>query len=233
MHQTPLQEIIDGFERKHGERNRCFLHQRGDILLFLANARLRLGKQIRAGDTPKRELLASVGSVFSRTIALANSFGNLDIVSALCKKYPLSRCAYCGKKPCECDVSKRNPIKEEVELSDAQMKWSIWEWSRHLKKVYGAANHERGIDYILGRLTEEFLEASDEEFVAQYSFITTSRELREKLAKEISDVFAWTFGLANELDVNLDGLARAWAFKKCKDCKKLPCECSPFRFISS
>jgi len=231
MQKTPLQEIINGFQRKYGPRNNAFMQSRGEILLFHSNAMLVLSKQISAGNTSKRSLLASLGSVFSRTITLANSFGDLKIIQALSKKYPLPGCAYCGEKVYECKASQRERIQESAETA-IQSTWSIKDWCKHLKTVYGTSNKERGIEFALSRLNEEIDEVSDTEFRAKYSMIVTAEDFREEIAKEFADVFAWIFAIANLLDVNLDGLAKAWAFKKCSDCKSNPCDCGPFKFFA-
>lgn len=227
---VPLQEIIDGFNSKYRPRNRAFMHTRGDIGLFLQDALLQFTKQIRRGDTPKRELLRSLGSIFSRTVTLADSFHELEIVQELCKKYPSEFCAYCQMKPCECDYSKRKNIKE-VELNEFQLQWSIHRWRIHLRKVYGKSNNERNIDVLVSRLIEELLEVSNAEFTSKNSAFITTSDFREEISKEFADVFAWIFAISNILEVNLDGLLKSWAFRKCSDCRCNPCDCGPFVFV--
>jgi NTP pyrophosphatase (non-canonical NTP hydrolase) len=161
---------------------------------------------------------------------LADSFDDLPIIEAMCRKYPLSGCAYCGKSVCKCEPSNRGQIQES-DINRLQLNWSITQWRRHLRKIYGQANHENGIEFAVFRLQEELNEISEIEFITRFANDISVEEFREKISREFADAFAWIFGIANILDVELDGRAKVWAFKDCPDCETNPCNCGALKFF--
>lgn len=223
----PLSEIIRGFDFKYGQANRKAFHSKYEFQNFVANAILQLIKMVRKQEKIDREFLIALGSVFSRTVGLVNWYCGLDVVQALSQKYPVQGCAYCKNNICICDPHNRQDI-QGFEVNENQLLWSIDDWCRHLKKIYGKTNQEKGLEFVLSRLLEEFYEIADCEFRLKGKHISTVAEFRNQIAKEFADVFAWIFAIANILNLNLDGLAKAWAFKKCATCKKNPCFCGPF-----
>jgi NTP pyrophosphatase (non-canonical NTP hydrolase) len=209
---------------------------RHTIHLFLQNALLDLSKKVRKGNYSQRELLVSLSSVFSRTVSLVNSFKDLPIVESLCVKYPFNGCGYCQELICICTYENRPDFKGAIDVFDPkttteQKQWSIKNWCRHLNVVYGKTNRERGIQTAIMRLQEELLEVSDCEFVASVKYTSSNPEFILEISKEFADVFAWIFAIANMLEVNLDGIISAWAFKPCTDCKRNPCKCGALRII--
>jgi NTP pyrophosphatase (non-canonical NTP hydrolase) len=225
-----FREVIKALGYKYGQRNTLYMPSRYQRLLFLAEAIHSLGDDLRKSNAiPQKQTLISLASVLSRTITFSNSFIDLDIVGAMSKKYPIEGCAYCGKKPCKCEYSNRDKITEE-EINPLQLNWSIQKWCQHLNRTYGAINKEKGVDFAFKRLNAELFEVLSAEFKYSHTASSRSDDFRDELSKEFADIFAWIFAISNIEGLNVGGIIKAWAFKKCHDCGKNPCACGPFVF---
>lgn len=222
---TPFSEVIRGFNFKHGARN-ALLHSRFEIRESLNLSIIEIGEMLRYDDCSQKAVREALAHVLSRTIAYANSYRDLDIIGEMSRRYPAEGCAYCGNPACTCEDDERNTIIES-EINKIQQKWSIEDWCRHLNKVYGEINRERGFERAFHRLQNEFCKISKVEFIQIRKPSETSDDYRDELTKQFADVFAWIFAISNMHSLNVGGIIKAWAFKKCFKCDKNPCICWP------
>lgn len=225
---TPLSEVIQGFKYKHGVRN-SLLHSRFEIRESLNLSIIEIGEMLRYDDYSQKAVRDALASVLSRTIAYANSFGDLDIIGEMSRRYPVEGCAYCRNPACVCEYDERRTITEQ-DIKKIQRKWSIEDWCRHLDKVYGKVNRDRSFVHVFNRLQNEFCKISKVEFTHTRTRSETSDNYRDELTKQFADVFAWIFAVSNMHSLNVGGIIKAWAFKKCATCDMNPCQCGPFIF---
>lgn len=222
-----LKKAIQVAFELYGLRNAMFA--RGDMRALWLHERIdSLWKCIRREETDKKVLEATLASLFARALAFADSFIDLSFVEAMCEKYPMAGCAYCGGMPCECSSSKRRDVTIAC-VSPKQSAWTISKWVEHMGAVYGTSNKQRGIQYAMLRLIEEVHEvekAHHFEGVAE-SISLTERRLR--LAREFADVLAWIFAIAHMLQLDLEAEVVHRYGGPCVTCGKRPCDCgSPF-----
>lgn len=212
----------------YGHRNAMYL--RGDIRAMYLDDRVRsFFKKIRKEETDKNVLAHILASMFSRTLAYADSFVDIPLVRALCEKYPSSGCAYCGGKPCICDPNRKGTIV--LAYADRyQMEWDVNRWVDHMHEVYGANNRNAGIYFAICRLNEEIDEAKAAHYLDEISNPNITLPMRRmNIAREFADVLAWIFSIAAMLDLNLGSAIQERYGGSCSRCTKRPCECgSPF-----
>lgn len=221
-----LNEKFLDLSELYGWRNAMYL--RGDTRsLFAHDAVLQLGKIIaRKGERDPAILAGVLASVFGRMAAFADSFRELPIVEAMSEKYPIHGCAYCGHMPCRCELNRKKGITLGAP-SQEQLGWTVNDWCLHLDEVYGESNHKRGQSLALHRLGEELHEVEGALLFGVYNRKLDLRTLRQMIAREFADVFAWTFVLSTLLEVDLDTALNVRYNRSCKTCHQRPCICPP------
>jgi NTP pyrophosphatase (non-canonical NTP hydrolase) len=219
-----LQDSIHMMSGLYGPRNRFFL--RGDTPALFLNTRIRdLWKAIRNGETDKDVLAQKLASVICRTVVVMDAFRGPPVAEALCEKFPLSGCAYCGKVPCVCEMKRTEGITL-ADVSEMQMAWSISDWIQHLGRLYGEKNKEAGIQFAMLRLMEEVFEAQDAFYYETMSDADMLLDARiQGLNREFADIFAWIFAIAHLLDLPLEEAVMKRYSGVCQWCKKRPCQC--------
>ncbi len=90
----------------------------------------------------------------------------------------------------------------------------IEEFQRLIKDIYYKKDSARGVEGTFRWLCEEVGELSR----------AIRKKDRENLKEEFADVLAWTFSLANLLEIDLDEAIKKYE-KGCPKCGKIPCEC--------
>jgi NTP pyrophosphatase (non-canonical NTP hydrolase) len=218
-----LQQQIDLIFGLYGLRNAT--HMRGEARQsFLLSVSLDLAKVVRKPDRTKQAAAAALASAFAAVCAYADSFVNLDIVAALQQKFPLAHCAYCGKMPCDCPPIRTTDIVL-AEVTGSQSHWSILDWCAHFENLYGPINRERGIEKALGRYFEEICEVAKAVFVDTHDSRLDCDQVRARIAREFADLFAWIFGIANLVEVNIQYVIEQRYNGTCGGCGRRPCKC--------
>ncbi len=90
----------------------------------------------------------------------------------------------------------------------------IKEFQGLIKDIYFEKDNRRGIEGTFMWLCEEVGELSR----------AIKKKDRENLREEFADVLAWTFSLANLLDIDLEDAVGKYK-NGCPKCGKIPCEC--------
>lgn len=156
---------------------------------------------------------------------LRDSGGTL-LATAMGEKYPMDKCGYCGKLPCECREEAR-AAHTPAACNPLQRVWSMKAWQVHLDHTYGAINRAGGIARALNRLFEEVVEV---ELVLHHvdGFNEPACEVASKISRELSDVLAWIFAAAVVLEVDLQQAVLDLYEEGCPVCKKPKCACRNF-----
>lgn len=152
--------------------------------------------------------------------------GGRILAQGMCQKYPAGKCGYCGQNPCVCREAKREGhIPGETTLEQAR--WSIKEWQKNLASVYGKTNDERGIDRAVARLYGEVAEVGAlcnlTDGVNESIFM-----IKQKNARELTDVLAWIFAVASVLKVDLAEALLMVYGRGCPVCRHESCQCTAF-----
>jgi NTP pyrophosphatase (non-canonical NTP hydrolase) len=211
-----------------------YMSDSNDRVIFLGLAIRHFFKLIRKGETNKSALEAAVASVLSRECTLAAAFHYLPVVEAMCEKYPSDHCTYCGSTLCSCPPIRpagQKPVLAAV--NQEQLNWTISEWVQHFDRKYGKSNRERGIQFALSRLFEEFGEVQEAHYLGIYDRSLNLTQLRRSLSLEFADVIAWTLSIAGLLDLNIEPIFEKRYGGVHKRCGKNPCDCGPFQIYQN
>lgn len=199
--------------------------ERFDFLLMACGD---LSRQYRKGNTTLYPI--AVAQTTAWFMSLAESFyvewGGDILAGAMGEKYPAGHCGYCGKLPCVCneaDRAKHTPAICTME----QRSWSLWKWQSHLDTLYGKANEAGGVPRALNRLFEEVAEVGLLMRQAD-GFNDPLEELGRKIAREMTDVLAWTFTTSSLLKVDVQDSVRTLYGLGCPVCKHPECMCRSF-----
>ncbi len=223
-----LNERFDELFKLFGQRNRMYMPDRGDRFIFLNGSLRHLIKLLRRGVTDKEGLGRALASIFARTSNFARSFGNIPIVESLTTKYPHSGgCSWCSAIPCVCPAARTNDITY-APPSVVQLTWGVNDWCKHLEKLYGKNNRERGLLAAVMRLAEEIGEVGDTALIDINNPKISSDELSNIIAREFADTFAWIFTICSLLGIDLDTELQENYSGKHKRCNSRPCTCGPF-----
>jgi NTP pyrophosphatase (non-canonical NTP hydrolase) len=224
MQTLTLSQRIRYFWKLYGPRNGLFLTSVNDRVIFLNLAISDLEKAWRRGFNSD-VLALSLSRIFTRICCLAQ-FWQLDFLEVMTRKYP-SRCCYCQQNPCQCQERRADAIWE-TEISSQQLKWTMTEWANHLKALYGNQNESHGMTYLLGRLVGESSEVASLLASLPGHGSVNIVKVYEELAAEVSDLVAWTLGIANMAGIDLEKQLEQRFHKGCWNCHRNPCRCSSF-----
>ncbi len=164
--------------------------------------------------------------VVSRIFCVAHGINNVSIAEGMQRKYPSEGCSYCLHKPCHCGERRPPDVNLGQGSTEAQLGWSLKNWQEHLGALCGSKNREKGLDYILNRLSSEFGELISLEHELT-EMTMDDFELEYQL--ELSDSLAWTIAVANVLGIDLQE-ATVNRYRNCQVCSQLPCNCSAHSF---
>ncbi len=90
----------------------------------------------------------------------------------------------------------------------------IKEFQKLIGDIYYKKDSARGVEGTFRWLCEEVGELAK----------AIRKKDRKNLEEEFADVLAWTFSLANLLDINLDDAIKKYE-KGCPKCGRIPCIC--------
>ncbi|HXF43873.1 MAG TPA: hypothetical protein VNK70_00100 [Candidatus Paceibacterota bacterium] len=211
----------------YGRRNRIFLPGILNRIVFLNLAIGDLQDAIRKGVNDET-LGTALARVVSRIFCIAEHFQNLPFVEVLARKYPASRCSYCGKIPC-CCPERRLESQIAASPDPSQLTWNLSDWTQHLDQLYGERNRHKGIENVINRLFKEISELLSLSMeIATTPSPRTHNEIEEEFALELSDALAWTIATANILRIDLEAAFLDRYGNGCRTCKSSPCQCTNF-----
>ncbi len=222
-----LRALVEHMRRLYGRRNRIFLSGLRERIDFLNLAVGDLQDAVRK-DVDKDRLGIAITCVVSRIFCVVEHFYDLKFVEAMARKYPYDACSYCGCSPCACKERRGNAAMR-TQSAQTQLVWSLRQWSLHFRRLYGEANHRRGIENILNRLFREVSEISGLQMRLPRLALTLA-EIEDEFALECADALAWTIAIANELGVDLETEFLKRFGGNCRQCNCIPCECKQFSF---
>jgi len=90
----------------------------------------------------------------------------------------------------------------------------IREFQKLMREIYGERDRRRGVEKTYMWIVEEMGELVR----------AIRRKNEEEIKNELADVVAWTFSLANLLEVDVENALKKYA-SACPKCKKSPCVC--------
>lgn len=222
-----FQERLANLWELFGLRNA--MYHRGDSLdkLLLVGI-THFGRLLRKGEKNPAMLGKALASLFSRASTWANTFKELPIVEALCEKYPIGKCAYCGQTQCTCPLDNRPAITHATIVAEEQRAWSVNEWMRHLDKVYGDTNRQRGLQLAYLRLFEEIGEIGLVQLLDVHNSELSLDDVRRNMAREFADVFAWILSISAMIEIDLDKVLDEQYPHLHRRCGQRPCTCGSF-----
>jgi NTP pyrophosphatase (non-canonical NTP hydrolase) len=215
---TTIAGLQDHFAKLYGPRN-SFVN--GSFESRCAHMFRRIGRLADAKRKSDR-MAARLASAVSYFMGVVNYYGGaVSLQRGMMRKLPLSGCAYCGYKPCQCLEAKR-PEPKMGQMFDVQAQWLLSDWQNHLKSVYG---HHHGEDFwkVYGRLCSELGELAILNVHGPNTPVSLS-EIIEACELEAADVFAWIVTLAyiQGIDLQTEVIAR---YQVCPVCRQFPCAC--------
>ncbi len=215
------------FFRLYGRRNRLFLRDLAARIALVNLAVADLQDAIRK-DVGVPKLMIAVARVGSRVFCVAQHFGDLGLEEAFAAKYLADACTYCQQAPCICGDTRPACSLAETTVTE-RADWSMARCQQHLNRLYGKANRQKGIEYVLLRLYKEVSELLEVQLRIE-TWTGSHHDIMLELALELSDILAWTHAVANVLSIDLEEVLLARYGNGCWKCKATPCECGPFSF---
>jgi len=228
---SPLEEVLDFSHILTSERNEKYFFTTADRVDHLVLGGAEMSNAVRAKDNKIIPIVAS--KILLRVFSILQGFTEREaIIEKLMTKFPETGCSYCGKKPCNCALDRPKGLAG-IEPSEIQKRWTMSQWQKHLKEVYGASNAQQGMAGISNRLGSEIAE------VVQARMLMDRRDNKEEDTEkykheaitELADVFAWALATCNEIDVDLERAFVERYGKGCPNCNKVPCICTEFSLI--
>lgn len=219
-----LNALMQRFAAIYGVRNAFLtgLPQKVNLLFISTTDVQNVIRRARRDDL----LAVSYARLFSRVGCIVEHFrGGLPLTQAMMEKFPSVGCAYCHTKPCTCGETRPDP--SVLPSNPEQADWTLADWSKHMSDVYGERNRRKGIDYVMGRLTNEIgellslamrlpeLEGNQEQTLHEFSL-------------ELADVISWIMTSANVLSVDLEQAVARRYKNGCTSCQAIPCTCAHF-----
>lgn len=220
-----LRELGEHLFRLYGRRNRIFLSGLRERIDFLNLAIGDLQEAIRKNHE-KAIMEIALARVVARIFCIAENFWSLPLIEMMSRKYPVGRCSYCQKLPCQCP-EKRPASRLEMIASGEQLKWSLSDWQLHLDCLYGQCNKAKGIENVVNRLFKEIGELLSLQMMIPNTADTLD-EIEEEFALELADAFSWTIAVANFLGIDLEGAVLKRFGDSCWKCHRSPCVCTGF-----
>lgn len=205
------------------------------MLVKLSGSALALQKLLERATNNFASIDRNLTNVFIWTATFANA-GKLDIQSIMEKKFGQG-CPHCKQMPCLLTKGEKcNPLKfESKEKIQINPPSDMQEWQEHLKKMY-SNNFEgeigKALTFISFKLIEETIELSGSSYADILRELTEASFQDEMLPweSEIADVLAWTFAIANCLDIKDGGYSVEKSLQEkykegCPYCKSPKCVC--------
>lgn len=209
------------FDELYGVRNAERLPTAHDCVDLFAVGIRDLRQARRASDEDMVRLgLARLGSRLFPFAMVAGE--SLSVAAGLEIKYPMVGCGYCRNVPCTCAEVRGDAMLALDEVGD-RASWSLSDWQKWLHGVYNLKNQERGVDYTIGRLSDELVE-----LIALEHFASKMKpdELRLQRMLEVADLTAWTLAIGNLLEINVQTVVEERYGNGCPTCGAFPCSCS-------
>ncbi|MBU1039303.1 hypothetical protein KKC17_03735 [Patescibacteria group bacterium] len=224
-----LQKLMEHFFKLYGKRNRIFLQNLLQRIVFLNLAIADLQEAIRKQADPA-DLKIALARIVSRIFCVADYFASDQLAVVMSQKYPNSHCSYCQKLPCKCP--EKRPSSILTNPNPTQLNWTLKQWCRHFKKIYGAKNKSKGLENILNRLFKEISELLilAMKTPSTFSAHTTIDDIEIEFSKELADTLAWTIAIANLLTVDLEQAVLERYGNGCWKCHNTTCTCTEFNY---
>ena len=164
--------------------------------------------------------------VVSRTFCIANGINSVSVAEGMQRKYPFEGCVYCHSAPCICE-EKRPDADLGWGADISQANWTLRDWQNHLTSLYGERNQQKGLDYILNRLSSEVGEL----ITLEHGVSSKSMdEIEIEYQLELADSLAWTMAAANFLAIDIQEAVIDRYGRGCQKCGMNPCNCGPHSF---
>lgn len=226
-----LDALQEHFVLLYGRRSQIWLPGRAPRIDLLSVGLGDLQDAIRK-DVPQSHLEVMFARVVARICGITQAVNNVSVACAMVEKFPMSGCSYCHNLPCTCSESRPDP-QLGLGADQIQLSWMLGDWQKHLDKLYGDKNRERGIENVLNRLFKEVAELLNlEREIPKIGENGHSVEqVEHEFALELSDCLAWVIAAANITGVDLEKstLERFWP--TCWNCGQKPClGCRNFNF---
>lgn len=223
-----LQELMKHFSELYGKRNRIFLQNLLQRIVFLNLAIADLQDAIRK-QADLSDLETALARVVARIFCIADYFGNPPVILLLAQKYPKTHCSYCKTMPCTCAERRLDYSLENTPPAE-QLSWSLRQWCEHFKTMYGSKNQIKGIENLMNRLFKEISELLTlaMKTPSRFSVNTTIDDVETEFAKELCDALAWTMAVANYLEIDLENSVTERYGVACWKCHSKPCVCTEF-----
>lgn len=195
----------------YGKRNKA----RGAEMLFLDMLRYagKMSKMLRTRQVDKGQLGLFFTRVVGRVMALELLL-EVDAYEALLQKYA-QQCPYCSRKGCVCLQKHREPCIPRPQPVQGHV--TIERIQEMFRDIYGFTNTLVGCKDQLMHLIEEIAEVAE----------SIHGGSKERIAEELADVLAHTFGLANAFEIDLQHCLTIRYSEGCRRCSSTPCSCPP------
>ncbi|MDD3888114.1 MAG: hypothetical protein PHN19_05055 [Patescibacteria group bacterium] len=219
-----LQDLMIHLWGLYERRNRIFLPSLSARINFLNVGIGNLQDAIRKnGDVEK-----ALASVVARIFCVANHFWKLPLIDFMVRKYPAGICTYCHKGSCQCPERRIDPVL--ISDSDSeQLSWSLREWCKSMKEIYGKRNELKGLENCLNRLFKEISELLQLTMKIPENDLSLTK-MEEEFSLELADTLAWTIAIANLLNIDLEAAVIKNYGNGCHNCHNDPCECTQSAF---
>lgn len=222
---SSLDKMQEHFSRLYGRRNEVYLPGRTIRIEFFHRGVSDLTDSLR--KEANREVLETMfARVVSRIFCIANGINDISLGEGMQRKYPFEGCVYCHSNPCQCQEKRLN-ADMSWGRNTSPKQWDLRDWQNHLGSLYGEKNRQKGMDYVLNRLSSEVGELISLEHEIP-SMTVDEVELEYQL--ELADSLAWTMAAANILGIDLQESVIKRYGKACQVCNMNPCSCGAHSF---
>lgn len=212
------------FFHMYGRRNSIFLPGLRERIDYLNLGVCDLQDTVRK-EQDSQIIGIALARIAARIFCIAEQFWEIPLVEAMSQKYPTVHCSYCQSYPCKCTEKRPNAILGPV--SEKQLQWSLKQWQEHLSVLYGDKNRAKGIENLLNRLFKEIGELLSLQMRIPSMGISPC-QIEEEFALELADALAWTIGIANFFEVDLEEEVYNRYGEYCWRCRQDPCTCINF-----
>ncbi len=187
-----------------------------DLLTHMQRFAMRSLKGIRKGNIEKTKLNLLISILWA--LAIANRL-HIDLEQEVWQRFPML-CSYCGKKPCECKITK-GAQRKKVKIDESLRPRTLAEYQRMFVEIYpdtGRTAVDAGIHF-----AEEVGEVSE----AIHNYIGQHMQKQfEEVKLEMADFISCACGIANSLSIDLAKEFSEMFTDNCHVCHTIPCSCT-------
>lgn len=187
-----------------------------DLLVQQQRFTMRSLKGVRKKDVEKTKYNLLVA--FSWLMAIVNRM-HIDAEEELWQRFPYL-CSYCGRKPCQCKISKRT-IRAKVRIDEKKRPQTLSDYQKMFSEIYPAETRtvaDAGV-----HLGEEMGEVAE----AVHNHLGQHLPQQfEAVRLEVADFISCVFGLANSAGFDVATELAKMFRNNCHICHRAPCVCS-------